>query len=91
MDPVARRVAKRFRDMRGPGKGNLMDRVVDRIRQDTGLGRGTAEGIAKTLVRSGRDVLELAVQKGWPFDGKTLVGPRGSVELTELRALAAVD
>jgi len=87
MDPVARRVAKRFRDQRGPSKGTLIDRIVVYVRETTGLSRGIAEGIAKTLVRSGRNIDQLAVQKGWPLDGGQLMGPRGAVTLDELRAL----
>jgi hypothetical protein len=88
MDSIARRVAKRFRDQRGPSKSTLMSRIVEHIREATGIGRGVAEGIAKALVRSGRDINQLAVMKGWPIDGDTLIGPRGSIQLDELRTLA---
>lgn len=83
MDPLAHRVALRFRDQRGESKQHKVQRIWRFIREITGLGRGMAEDIANALVR-GRDVEGLAHQKRWPLEGGMLTGPGGSLSLGDL-------
>ena len=64
-------------------------RLTDLIREETGLSRGVAEGIADALVR-GREVDRLAVQKGWPLEDGTLTGPKGSITLIDMAASVGV-
>jgi len=87
MDPLAIRVALRFRDQRGESKKHKVQRLRDLIREKTGLGRGVSEDIADAYVR-GRDVERLAQQKNWPLEQGSIAGPDGELSLDELIAAA---
>lgn len=82
-DPIAQRVALRFRDQRGESKKHKVQRLRSFISDQTGLSRGVSEQIADAFVR-GRDVERLAPQKRWPLEGGIITGPDGEMKLTEL-------
>jgi len=83
VDPLAQRVALRFRDQRGPSKKHRVDQLWRYIRDATGLGRSMAEDIANAFIR-GRDVERLAQQKRWPLENGILEGPTGQLALADL-------
>ena len=87
-DPIAIRVAHRYIEARQQKekKQHKVDRLMRFIRDVTGIGRGIAEGIAKNLVRSGRDIGSLARQKGWPIEDDVIIGPSGELALADARA-----
>jgi len=68
-------------------KKSKVDRLMRLITDQTGIGRGVAKDIADAIIR-GRDVLRLAIQKGWPVVEGAIEGPRGTYQLNE--AMAAV-
>jgi hypothetical protein len=82
MDPLARRVALRwaFKYVPKEKKQHRVERVRDLIRQNTGLSKTLAEGIADAFVR-GRDVNGLSVQKSWPIQNSIVHGPNGKFDL----------
>jgi hypothetical protein len=87
---LAERVARRyllraFRYVPKEKKKSKVERLSRYIRQGTGLSKTTAEGIADTLVRSGRDIEALAPMKGWPIEDGRIIGPTGNVSLAEVR------
>lgn len=75
---IAQRVA--FRYQKKETKKHKIERLKEVIRSATGLGKGLAEDIADAIVR-GREVVRLAIQKGWPIEDGKIVGPRGSLDL----------
>ncbi len=81
---LAYRVAFRYQEKEK--KQHKVTRLTEFIRNATGLSRGIAEGIADAVVR-GREVLRLALQKGWPLgeDG-LLEGPKGTLTLQTIQA-----
>ena len=83
MDPLARKVALRFRDQRGPSKKTKVRDLAKRIQEATGVSKGVSTQIADAFVR-GRDVERLAVQKRWPLEHGVIEGPSGQLALTEL-------
>jgi len=83
-DPMVARVAKRFQDIRQETKKTRMNRIVKRLREETGISREKAEDIADAVLRN-RDLDTLARQKSWPMYEGTVEGPRGSIPVMELR------
>lgn len=87
---MARRVAARYAFKYEPKekKEHKVDRLKKEIADKTGVSKGLAEDIADALVR-GRDVLRLAIQKGWDqlteVNGDPILeGPKGKLELASL-------
>ena len=89
MDPLASRVAARFREAfkyeMKEKKEHKVDRLLKDIRDATGLSKGMSESIADAWVR-GREVDRLALQKGWPVEGLIVTGPSGTLDLRTLSA-----
>lgn len=88
MASIAERVARRFNAFKfepKEKKQSKVDRIMRVIREKTGVSRGVAEDIADALVR-GRDVPRLAIQKGWPIEEGSIIGPEGTLDVAELRA-----
>jgi len=85
MDSLAQRVAKRFSFKYVPKekKQHKIDRLMEVIRDATGISRGIAEDIADAVVR-GRNLDALSIQKNWPVDDGFLKGPSGQLSLNEL-------
>jgi len=83
MDPLATRVALRFRDQRGPSKQTRVRDLQTLIHDSTGVSRGVSGQIAEAFVR-GRDVERLAHQKGWPISDGVVEGPDGQMSLADL-------
>ena len=83
MDPLARRVALRFRDQRGPSKKTRVRDLAKRIHDTTGVSGGVSAQIADAYVR-GRDVERLAHQKRWPVKDSVIEGPDGQLALSDL-------
>lgn len=67
-------------------KQHKAERVGDKIREATGLQKGTAFAIAEAHVR-GRNVNSLAVQKDWPIERGVITGPKGEMPVSELFSL----
>jgi hypothetical protein len=67
-------------------KQHKAERVGDKIREATGLQKGTAFAIAEAHVR-GRNVNSLAVQKDWPIEQGVIIGPKGEMPVSELSSL----
>lgn len=89
MPTIAERVARRFLTFKyepKEKKQSKVDRLMRVIREKTGVSRGVSEDIADAIVR-GREVARLAIQKGWPIQDDEIVGPNGTLTLTEVRAL----
>ncbi len=85
-DRVAKRFILGFKFEPKEKKQNKVDRIMRAIRDRTGISRGVAEEIADAVVR-GREVARLAIQKGWPLDGDEIIGPQGTLALTEVGAM----
>jgi hypothetical protein len=89
MSSIAERVARRFWAFKyepKEKKQTKVDRIMRVIRDRTGVSRGVAEAIADALVR-GREVNRLAIQKGWPIQDDDIIGPQGTLALTEVSAM----
>lgn len=89
MDPIASRVARRFVALKyepKESKQSKVDRLMRVLREETGLSRGVATDLADAFVR-GRDVPGLALQKGWPIEDGTIVGPQGTLDLSRLKSM----
>lgn len=67
-------------------KQHKAEKIGDRIREVTGLQKGTAFAIAEAHVR-GRNVSSLAVQKDWPIEREVITGPKGEMPVSELSSL----
>jgi hypothetical protein len=83
---IAQRVARRFSFKYEPKetKQHRVEALGRRIHEATGLSKGMSESIADALVR-GREVLRLAIQKGWPIsDGGVIEGPNGTLSLDSI-------
>lgn len=88
MDDAANRVARRFHAFKYEQKEKKeakVDRIMRLIREKTGLSRGVSGDIADAVVR-GREVERLAMQKGWPLEEGTIVGPDGEMSLEDVKA-----
>lgn len=89
MDPLALKVAARFRTgfkyEPKEKKQSKVDRIMRVLREQTGLSRGVSEDIADAIVRN-REVARLAIQKNWPIEDGLIVGPQGALAWTELQA-----
>ena len=83
MDPIAKKVALRFRDQRGPSKQTRVKDLTKRIHSATGISKGIAGQIADAVIR-GRDVERLAPQKRWPLENGVIDGPSGQLNVAEL-------
>ena len=83
MDPMAEKVALRFRDQRGPSKQTRVKDLTKRINEATGVSRGVAGQIADAHIR-GRDVGRLTHSKNWPISDGVIEGPDGDLKLSEL-------
>jgi len=83
---VARRWLRAFKYVPKEKKKNKVERLATYIRQETGLSKTMGEAIANVLVRSGRDVETLARMKGWPIENGTIRGPRGDLDLVDVRS-----
>ena len=81
---IAQRVARRFAFRYEPKetKQHKVESLGRRIRDVTGISKGMAENIADAIVR-GREVLRLAIQKGWPISDGVIEGPTGTLSLEE--------
>jgi hypothetical protein len=64
-------------------KATNVEKLTKKIRELTGLGRGVSEQIADAVVR-GREVERLAIQKNWPIEDRSIVGPNGTLPLDDL-------
>ncbi len=88
MDPLALRVAARFKDAfkydDKEKKTSKVERLTKVLREKTGLSRSMGETIVDALVR-GREVERLAMQKSWPIEDGTITGPDGTMTLAALR------
>lgn len=82
---VAKRWAQAFRYVPKEKKQHKVERLGKLIRKETGVSTAVAEGIANAIVR-GRDIGALTIQKGWPIEGDTIEGPRGGLNLRDLRS-----
>lgn len=67
-------------------KQHKAERVGERIREATGISKGTSYAIADAFVR-GRDVSALSVQKDWPIEQGVITGPKGNISVSELASL----
>jgi hypothetical protein len=77
-----------FRYQQKTQKKTLIAKLIQFLRDATGIGRGVAEDIASAVVR-GRELARLALQKGWPVDeAGYVVGPKGRYPLANLPAQA---
>lgn len=86
---ITSRVAQRFLSFKydqKEKKQTKVDRIMRRIREETGISRGLAEEIADAVVR-GREVGRLALQKGWPVEDGVIVGPNGDMSLDAVQGL----
>ena len=84
MDPLARKVALRFRDQRGPSKKTRVRDLAHHIHETTGVSGGVSVQIADAFVR-GRDVERLAIGKRWPIQNGVIEGPDGNLALNALQ------
>jgi len=77
------RVARRFAFKYGPKetKQTKVEKAKKLIADKAGVSKGVAEAIADALVR-GRDVIRLAIQKGWPIDEDGVIN--GKLDLREV-------
>jgi hypothetical protein len=90
MDRLATRVLARYLAKVGKPYGqpketkeHRVKKVQEVIVEKAGLSKGMAGAIADAYVRSGRNLEELAVQKGWPIsDGRI----NGKLDIKELPA-----
>lgn len=57
------------------------------ILDHTGIARGVAEDIADAIIRN-RDLVRLAIQKGWPVFEGLIEGPRGTFPLLQAENMA---
>lgn len=89
-DRIAARVAHRwtmaFKYQPKEKKRSKVERLMKYIREETGLSKSMAEGIADSLVRSGRDIERLAEMKGWPIEDGVIDGPTGKLPVSEVRS-----
>jgi len=85
VDPLVLRVAARvsFKYEPKETKEHKVEKLRDSIRNSTGLSRGMSEAIADAIVR-GREVERLALQKNWPIEDGSIIGPSGSLPLQGL-------
>lgn len=68
-------------------KKSKIDRLRNFISKATGVGRRVAEDIADAVIRN-RDLLRLAVQKGWPMNEEGFIeGVHGALHINEVKAL----
>lgn len=88
MSTIAERVARRFAFKYEPkeSKQSKVDRLMRFIREHTGVSRGVSEDMADAIVRN-RDVLRLAIQKGWPIEDGAIVGPQGALDVAKVRSV----
>lgn len=85
---MAQRVATRFALKFVPKetKQTKVDRLTKFIREKTELSGGMAKDIADTIVRSSRNIEDLAANKGWPIERGVITGPDGKqIEVQEVR------
>jgi hypothetical protein len=77
------RVARRFAFKYGPKETqqNKIDKAKKLIADKAKISNGVAGAIADALIR-GRDVVRLAIQKGWPIDEDGIIN--GKLDLREV-------
>ena len=79
---AAQRLAARYRQSfkyePKESKKSKVEKLMHSIREATGISKGMAEDIADAIVR-GREVLRLAIQKGWPIEDGQITGPKGNM------------
>jgi hypothetical protein len=80
---VQRYLKEAFKYQPKEKKENKVKRLVQMIREETGLSSGQAKDIASAVVR-GRDIDALALQKGWPIEDGVIEGPKGHVPVKKI-------
>lgn len=89
MSEITERVAHRYRAgfkyVPKEKKKAKVVRLTKVVRDATGLSRGVAESIVDAIVR-GREVERLALQKNWPVEDGDIVGPKGTISITDVQS-----
>jgi hypothetical protein len=88
---IAMKIASGFEEEFTAGKyKETKSTKVDKLKkviQSAGISASVAEEIADAMIRSNRDITQLAVQKNWPIDeDMVLTGQHGQIDLSELVA-----
>lgn len=77
---LAARYRQSFKYEPKENKKTKVEKLMQTIREATGISKGLSEDIADAIVR-GREVLRLAIQKSWPIEDGQIVGPKGSLPI----------
>lgn len=89
METMAERVVRRFTALKyvpKETKKSKAERLMKLIRDETGISKGHAEGIADAIVRN-RDLEALALQKNLPVEDGVIQGPKGTLDVEKVRSL----